>query len=74
MTKIIASIEQGEFNAQITKGFLESSNIIATVGPYSAGYKTGTATRTEFAVFVEEKDLDEATKLLKERDTKKDNK
>ncbi len=73
MAKTIAIIEKGEFNAEMTKGFLESSGISASVAPCTDSYispngAVSAASGSNFAIFVEEKDLAEATDLLKERD------
>ena len=73
MAKTIAIIEKGEFNAQMTKGFLESAGILASVAPCTDSYispkgAVSAASGSNFAIFVEEKDWAEATDLLKERD------
>ncbi len=73
MSKVIAIVERGEFNAEMTKGFLGSVGISATVAPCSDSYVSpkgvvSGASGSNFAVFVEEKDLADASALLKERD------
>jgi hypothetical protein len=67
MRQIVTASDQT--NAAIIRGFLESRGIRASFGPAgSVGLTMGTgAAGQDQHVFVEEKDADEALRLLKEQ-------
>lgn len=57
-----------EMNASIIKGFLETHGIHSTFGPMSSGTNSGTSgPNRRQHVYVEEKDAEQALKLLKEQ-------
>ncbi len=66
MTFVIFWKEKGELAANLTKGYLESEGVPTKIASYSSGNK-GSSPGAVFGIYVEEEDIEKATKILEER-------